>query len=899
MGDNMKISFDSTSLQKLQNSNRSASYDTTKSVAGAGLSYDISSSLSEGNSYGAKGMSVSEFKDTLKAKDVQISQDYMMVMSSSMSDKDFAEFVRNGGKPESVEVEDSVTILDRIKLAVAKSGADIKGFTDTLDSSTIESLTGLKSLEAAVSLHDVTVDEELAAKIGEAVSNISEVTELTEGMKKDLVADSKELTINNLYMAKHSSPADTKEQGATYFAIETPGYLAKKGEGISGEELRKEVTDLLLSINIEPNVDNVEAGSWLVDNSLLVNKENLEKVKELNTLSFPIRDEDLSRVIAIAVSEGKAPKDAVLTAKETVYEKAVSLTKEIEALADNPFIKASRILEETRLKMTTQANLLLLKSNVSIDTKDLESYVEELKKLEEGTAFKEAEALTEVSDTVETVMNLPVQILYSVSTAIKTISLSEIASEGTALQKRYEAASLTYEAVGTKVRKDLGDSIKKAFRNIPEILESLGLDNTEENNRAVRILGYNSMPVTKESIEKISEADRKLMNVLTRLSPKDTLDLIRENKSPIRMSVEELNEYLDNRHDTESEEIEKYSKFLYKLERDKNITEDERKQYIEVYRFINKLEKTGFAAVGNVISTGREFSFDNLRTAIKSMKNRGMDVKVGENLDLLAAPDNEESLEREWIHEKLTQYKEAMNAPEETVTELVMSSVPVTAENLEAALLLRQKRGEAFKKATDASSSKARGKALSFKNALTDKPMATKVYEEMASECKTAVYEECMKKDSFVDVRELQLVHKQLTVTSSYSRQENYEIPIEIGGQVTSANVKLVHNKAEESNVVISLEAASFGRISARLSSVKGEISGYIACNEKDTVKKMQSTADILGKAVSVVFSKNSDSDLSLARIPLKDNDDSITTAELYGIARKFLDNLKGLTDEN
>ncbi|MBP5660984.1 MAG: hypothetical protein J6X08_06610, partial [Lachnospiraceae bacterium] len=382
-------------------------------------------------------------------------------------------------------------------------------------------------------------------------------------------------------------------------------------------------------------------------------------------------------------------------------------------------------------------------------------------------------------------------------------------------------------------------------------------------------------------------------------TPADTLKLIREDKSPIKMSVDELNAYLDEKETSESEQIEKYSKFLYKLERDKEITPEERADYIEVYRFINKLEKTDYAAVGSVLNAGGDLTLSNLKTAMKTAKHRGMDVTVGEVYDTLVNPPKDDPLELEWISHKFTELRQALGVPEESVTELIMSSVPVTPDNLEAALMLRAKRGDAFKKATDARGGTAKEKALSFTEAFFGKEEANTAYEEMATRCKSAVYEECMSKDSYLDVRALQLVHKQLNVARSYAAVENYEVPMEVGGQVTSVNVKLVHNSSEESNVVISMETEELGRISARFSGTEKEISGYIACNFKETVMKMEKVADKLNSKVSVVLSKNSDTDAALSKIPMRDNTEEVSSKELYNIAKRFLDSLKGIMNEN
>ena len=67
--------------------------------------------------------------------------------------------------------------------------------------------------------------------------------------------------------------------------------------------------------------------------------------------------------------------------------------------------------------------------------------------------------------------------------------------------------ALLRESLMTEPRKDLGDKISKAFRNIDDILSDLGLETNEENRRAVRILGYNRMQINNDNINAIKAAD--------------------------------------------------------------------------------------------------------------------------------------------------------------------------------------------------------------------------------------------------------------------------------------------------------------------------------------------------------------------------------------------------------
>ena len=160
------------------------------------------------------------------------------------------------------------------------------------------------------------------------------------------------------------------------------------------------------------------------------------------------------------------------------------------------------------------------------------------------------------------------------------------------------------------------DSIQKAFQNADKVLEDLEMETSEENRRAVRILGYNQMELTRENIQAVKASDMELHRVIDKMTPAAVLQIIRDGKNPLEMTIPEVNDYLDSMQYAKEEETEKYSKFLYKLDRNKAITEDERTAYIGIYRMLRQFEKTDDAAVGAVINMGAELSFKNLLSAV-------------------------------------------------------------------------------------------------------------------------------------------------------------------------------------------------------------------------------------------------------------------------------------------
>lgn len=70
----------------------------------------------------------------------------------------------------------------------------------------------------------------------------------------------------------------------------------------------------------------------------------------------------------------------------------------------------------------------------------------------------------------------------------EVMTIADFAQKGSAFRQQFEQAGTGIRAVGTEVRKDLGDSLKKAVdASTEDILKELNLENTQANRDAVRI----------------------------------------------------------------------------------------------------------------------------------------------------------------------------------------------------------------------------------------------------------------------------------------------------------------------------------------------------------------------------------------------------------------------------
>ena len=178
--------------------------------------------------------------------------------------------------------------------------------------------------------------------------------------------------------------------------------------------------------------------------------------------------------------------------------------------------------------------------------------------MDETGARQKASLYEETLDVLQGIRFAPAAIVAKVS---GSETLKDVYEHGSRERLAYEKAGQDYEAMMTQPRRDMGDSIQKAFRNVDSILEDLGMEISEENRRAVRILGYNRMELSRENVETVRATDMELQRVVDKMTPAAVLQTIRDGKNPLEMTLPELDAYLDSIPYGKEQEIEKFSRF--------------------------------------------------------------------------------------------------------------------------------------------------------------------------------------------------------------------------------------------------------------------------------------------------------------------------------------------------
>jgi hypothetical protein len=346
-------------------------------------------------------------------------------------------------------------------------------------------------------------------------------------------------------------------------------------------------------------------------------------------------------------------------------------------------VKAQRQLEEIRLKMTLESAGRLEKKGIHIETEKLEKVVEELRRLEDSyykkllseadieDTFEALETLRTTTQNVEQLKLMPSSVLGATLAERSTQSIPGLLSSGTRLQAEYAKAGTAYETLATVPNSEYGDSIRKAFANMDSLLNELGIDQTEANQRAVRILGYNRMEITQEAIDKVKAYDKEVTTLIQNLHPAVTVRMIKEGINPLNLPISELNTAIDRMKEELGITTEdKFSNYLHKLEKENGITPQERKTYIGVYRLLYNVEKSDGAALGSVIKADREVTLSHLLTAVQTDKKGRISATIDDEFGRMT----EISRNKESIAEQLNGFnnlsEEAMGEESEEKAQL-------------------------------------------------------------------------------------------------------------------------------------------------------------------------------------------------------------------------------------
>lgn len=565
-------------------------------------------------------------------------------------------------------------------------------------------------------------------------------------------------------------------------------------------------------------------------------------------------------------------------------------------LTDKESIHTLRCLEQIRLKLTFESAYVLEKNGIDVNTQELEKLVEELEKLEQTGVQPVQEkpgedgiGMGNSSNGVNThgEENGCRRFMYELG-ALKTApcaaigdavgrneelgkrdtSLADIEAAAVRVQKKYDDAGEAYETMSTQIRPDLGDKLSVAVSaSTDNVLRELELDDTEENRRAVRILAYNSMEITRERIEKVKEVDGAVNNLFDRLTPDIALELLQDGSDVMNMNITQLSEEVERRkQDKENVSTQKFSEFLYDLDRKGSISAEDRKQYMALYTIINKLTKDDGKAAGQLVNQQLDATIGNLVTSYM-IENKGRN------------------------NSKLNYYKDMLTKlsqlPKEAAQIVTDNEIPKTINNLAAAGALYSDNAYFYK---EIKKSNVNADLERFIQDMDNKETLLSDYDELADMLKEAV-RAAGTDNGTTDIALLKQISTGMNVMESLARHNTFYVPYDSESGTRAIRLSVVENSENEGSFTVDtqLDDGSHVNVNARVDG--DEISAYIL-SDGEVSGMLEGIEDSLKQ---LGFYKVKLSAVKAEQFPVPKNGENagVETRKLFSAAKVFVENLR------
>ena len=697
-----------------------------------------------------------------------------------------------------------------------------------------------------------------------------------------LMRTGKEPTKENLYMAHFSGQKVEDENLQSVYQDMEPQFarvIVQAGLDVNEESMQ--AAKLLLHNHLPVTTDSLRQYMTYSQaigtdgTAMLEEKDTKQAAQNLYDAVISISDVDVN----MAVKQERPLSIASLLA----LHKGQPVNPYTREQADLEAVCAMRQMEEIRYAMTQQVASRMIRMDINIDTRELSQVVACLRETEQQL-MQEAFARHEVEMTPENVQlyqqvqkdverieqapaanlaNVLSQTSFTVRDFAQSIRTdSEIWNYEQPWNTRENMGSVgrnrsrflqTFEALKTAPRRDMGDSMNQAFRNVEAMLGEMDVEVTAETIRAVKILGYNSMEITPESVDAIVGYDRVVNDMIDAFHPEAVLDLIKEGINPMDLPIDELNEALRNRVGQEHvRATDDFATFLRDVERRGEITEEERSSYIGLYRMAHQLAKSGDREVGYLYANGSRLTIRNLLQAMRSKKATGLDVAIDDAFGMTETVeesgvriDTQISAAFSKLTPQAEQFMEAYGIANSAVNvEAVMhlldqneSFYQLVTDWMQKLRIVDHTKEDSIDEETQHMSESMSGKQvpLSFElesilEHLQSAQEMSKLYEDLQEEVTQRMYESAaIGRINSTDCIGIKTIQAGFSILHSLAKQNRYQLPVRTEDGVQIVNLTIQQDEAKRGTMELSVHNRQFGELAANLSvDYEGRLTGEV-----------------------------------------------------------------------
>ena len=260
-----------------------------------------------------------------------------IVMSHMLSKEDYKQAREEGYDPSEIEADEALTIVDRVKAELLRSGTVIAGMNDDLSIEQLAQITGgeaaARALADSFDSNDIPVNEENVRAVEKALSRAGELTPLTDNAIAYLIENELTPSVDNLYLAEHAAKGENKA-GTGYFA-QAGGYVAARGNVTDLNGLEKQIDGVISQAGLQSRHDSAkdQAGK-LIGVGIALTPEHLNTAVALSELSFPLSAETVISAAAAGIAAGRQGTEGNLLNTVPLFEQAKALDDGVQAVTD-------------------------------------------------------------------------------------------------------------------------------------------------------------------------------------------------------------------------------------------------------------------------------------------------------------------------------------------------------------------------------------------------------------------------------------------------------------------------------------------------------------------------------------------------------------------------------------
>lgn len=740
---------------------------------------------------------------------------------------------------------------------------------------------------------------------------------MTENELAYIIRNKENLSAESIYKA-HFSGCVSNEQ-------DVPGDVFEK--------VRSQIDNILSQAGLLNNEKALEGAGFLMKNKLPVTTDNIRLYMEYDNTCLDKAIEDVDFNTAAQkdyVNLGEKLSREVMMLNPDMIDYIVEDNREVTIAAIKEYgsypdkynyvlsgkkennlktLTARRQLEEIRLSMTSSVAARLLKWDINIDTRELSSLVSTLKKLENkairGILDKENVEPTEDNINLYQEAAGKIQGIGELNAGAVAAPLGGLTFTVNSLyewndklneaRSEFPKAVATYESVGTSPRGDLGDSIYKAFGNIKDILEEMELPFTEENQRAVRILGYNSMEISKENIEQVGNYDKQVTQLMETFYPESVLSLIKDGVNPLDVPIDRLNRIILSRNNSKGiKDVDNFATYLRDMEKQGAVSREERESYIGIFRVMDKLAKSGDREAGYIFSTGQRLTLRNIISAMRSKKAAGLDISIDERFGFTVfaekkGKDMEKQIEKGFevtdgfeVEDKASYIRAAAEADSEIWDYIEEQNIAAAGVNIKAVENMLKNQGgiydlvydivsrlrfrmkdkdEHIDEETENMTDSLRGDEItlpfapeSILESLAGSEEMSMKYDDLRNRLMELMYSSGVSRSlTGMDISAIKTAAAGLGILSTQAKSSKYSIPVSTGEGIRIVNLSIREEGAGAGLIEISMDGGEYGRIRGRLELRAGEEmspEGYIVSDTGEGNYYLDKKADELTGAL-------------------------------------------------